>query len=141
MHFISWQDNTKQLCTKTLILKLLHQSMCLHLSINPLAAEYLFLIPSRDTEIISYKPSPGMDFFQCLLFGTDFFLWYSCFPGWEMKLLPYLQYRVSVSTLILKRGTRIFSFHSYVLYIVKINISFCLSKVGSPGADLSASHA
>ena len=29
-----------------------------------------------------HKPSPGTDFlFQCLLFGMDFFLWYSCFPG------------------------------------------------------------
>ena len=31
-----------------------------------------------------------MDFFQCLQFGTDFLLWYSCFPGWELKLRPSL---------------------------------------------------
>ena len=47
-----------------------------------------FLYPSDGTEIFFYKLSPGMDFFQCLLFGTDFFLWYSCILGWELKLRP-----------------------------------------------------
>ena len=71
--------------------------------------------------------------FQCLLFGTDFFLWYSCFLGWEVKIHPHPQYRVSVYTLFLKWRTRKFNFRSYVLSLVKINISFCLSKVGSMG--------
>ena len=38
---------------------------------NLLAAE--FFLPFRVTDIIFYKPSPGTEFFQCLLFGTDFF--------------------------------------------------------------------
>ena len=25
-------------------------------------------------------------FSPCLLFGTDFFLWYSCFPAWELPM-------------------------------------------------------
>ena len=100
-----------------------------------------FLYPSGCTEIIFYKPSPGTKlFFQCLLFGTDFFHWYSCFSGWELKLRPYLQYRVSVYTQFLKWRTRKFNFRSYVLNLLLINISFCLSKVDSPGIDLSASH-
>ena len=35
-----------------------------------------------------YKTFTWHGLFLKLLFGTDFFLWYSCFPGWELKLLP-----------------------------------------------------
>ena len=40
--------------------------------LNPLTVEFFF-IPFRSTKIIFYKPSPGTEFFQCLVFGTDFF--------------------------------------------------------------------
>ena len=40
----------------------------------------------------------------------------------------------------LKRRTSRVNFHSYVLIVVKINKSICLSKVGSSGADLSATR-
>ena len=68
-------------------------------------------------------------FFQRLLFGTDFFLWYSCFLGWKLKLRPHPQYKVSEYTLILKRRTRKFNFLSYVLKLVKINISFFFQRL------------
>ena len=48
-----------------------------------------FLLPSNWHEVNFYKPSLDTDFlFQCLSFETDFFLWYSCFLGWELKLRP-----------------------------------------------------
>ena len=73
-----------------------------------------------------------------LLFGMDFFfVFYSYFLGWELKLCPHSQYRVSVYTLFIKQRIRKFNFHSYVLNLVKISISFFLSKFGSHGVDLS----
>ena len=54
------------------------------------------------------------------------------FPGLRIEALP-------LSTV--KRRTRKFNFHSYVLNLVQINRNVCLSKVGSPGADLLASRA
>ena len=59
------------------------------------------------------------------------------FPGLRIEAPN----RVSVYTLSLKRRTMKLNFRSYILNLVKINISFFLSKVGSPGADLSANHA
>ena len=38
----------------------------------------VFCYPRFGTEIIFYIPSPGPEVFPCLLFGTNFFLWYSC---------------------------------------------------------------
>ena len=76
-------------------------------------------------------------FFQCLLFGTDFFL-VLVFPGLRIEA-PTLS-TVSAYT-FLKQRTRKLNFRSYLLNLVKINISYCLSKVDSPEVDLSASHA
>ena len=68
------------------------------------------------------------------------------FPGLRIELRPYIQYRVVyiyiyiciyIYTQFLKLRTRKFNFRSYLLNEVSINISFCLSKVGSPEADLS----
>ena len=58
----------------------------------PFGYRVFLLYPSVGTEIIFLeKPSPGTEFsFQGLLFGTDIFLWYSCFPGGELKLRPPL---------------------------------------------------
>ena len=64
-------------------------SMRIESHFNPLAVEF-FCQPSRGTEIIFYKPSPGTNFFQCLPFGMDFCLWYSCFSGWEWIEAPPL---------------------------------------------------
>ena len=58
------------------------------------------------------------------------FLWYSCFPGWELKRCPYLQYEVRVYTQFWKHRTMKFNSCSYGLYLVKISIFFCLSEVG-----------
>ena len=51
-----------------------------HISINLLAVESFFY-PPIGTEIMFYIRSPGTKFLPCVLFGTDFFLWNSRFPG------------------------------------------------------------
>ena len=64
--------------------------------------------------------------------------------GLRIAALSHSQYRVSVYTCIytfLKRKISRFNFRSYVLNLVKINISFFLSKVESLGTDLSITRA
>ena len=90
-------------------------------------------------EIIFYKPSPGTDFSQCLLFGTDFFLLYSCFSGWELKLRPYLQYGV-VYIHFFKAENQEIQFPLLCTKPSKDKQVFS-SKDGSPRVDLSASRA
>ena len=97
-----------------------------------------FFIPFRGTEIIFYIPSPGTEFFSFLLWHR--LLWYSCFPGWELKLFPYLQYRVSVYTLSKAENQEI-QFPLLYTKPIKDKHKFFLSKVGSSGADLSANRA
>ena len=63
------------------------------------------------------------------------------FPWLRTEAPLHLLYAVSVSTNLLKRGTRKLNFCSYVLNLVLKNISFHLSKIGSPEVDLSAIHA
>ena len=59
-------------------------------------------------ELIFYKPSPGTDFFfQCLLFGTDFFLWYS---GLRMEALTASTVQVKCKYPFLKQITSRFNF-------------------------------
>ena len=58
------------------------------------------------------------------------------FPGLRIEALPPpppLKIQRECIYTVLKRRTRKFNFRCYVLNIVKINISFYLSKVGSPG--------
>ena len=62
------------------------------------------------------------------------------FSGLRIEALPPTQYRVSVYTLVLKRRTEKFNFR-YVVNLIKLNTSFWLSTIGSPGADLSALRA
>ena len=63
------------------------------------------------------------------------------FLGLRIELCPYLQYWVSVYTQLLKRRTRKFNFRSFVLQpSIDINISFYLSKVGSPSQGLFIGH-
>ena len=52
---------------------------------NPLAVELFYILrwARRFLQVFTWH---GL--FQCLLFGMDFFLWYSCFPGWDLKLRP-----------------------------------------------------
>ena len=101
-----------------------------------------FLNPSGGMEIIFYIPSPGTEFlFECLLFGMDFFVWYSCFPGWELKLRPYLQYRVSIYTQFFKRENQEIKFPLLCTKLSKDKHKFLSFKVGSPGVDLLASYA
>ena len=106
---------------------------------NPLAAEFVIPFRAHGDKFLQTLTWHGL--FSMFTVWTDFFLCYSCFLGWELKLCLYLQYRVSVYTLFLKRRTRKFIFRSYVLNVIKINISFFLSNVGSPGVDLSTSCA
>ena len=55
-----------------------------------------FYYPPLGIEVIFFTYLHlAQSFFPCLLFGTDFFLWYSCFPGWELKLRPHQQHRAS----------------------------------------------
>ena len=83
---------------------------------NSLAAEFSCYLRIGMEIIFTYL---HLDFyFPYLLFGTDFFLGYSYFPGCELKLCPYLTYRVSVYTQFLKRRTRKLNFCSYVLNLV-----------------------
>ena len=81
------------------------------LVLNPLAAEF-FLVTSnwhRDNYLHLARRFFHVDCLTWTFFG------YSCFPGWQLKLRPYLQYRVSVYTQFLKWRTSKFNFHSYVL--------------------------
>ena len=72
-----------------------------------------------------------------------FTVWHELFslvvmlPRVRIEALSLSQYRVTVYTVFFKQRTSRFNFHSYVLTIIKINISF-FSKVGSPGVNLSA---
>ena len=75
--------------------------------VNPLAAEF-FCNPAIGMKIIfkffTYLHLAWV--FSMFTVCTDFFLWYSCFLGWEMKLRSYLHYRVTIYIKILKRRTR-----------------------------------
>ena len=98
---------------------------------NPLAAEF-FLLPSywHEDNLLLTCTWHGVYSSKFTVF------WYSCFPGWELNLHPYLQHRESVYTQFLKEIQ--FSLFCTKHSIDKvINISFCLSKVGCPVADLS----
>ena len=66
---------------------------------NPLAAEFL-LLPFIGHRVNCLQTFTWHWFsFSMFTVFTDFFLWYSCFPGWELKLLSHPQYKVSVYTL------------------------------------------
>ena len=73
-----------------------------------------FFIPFRGVEIIFYKSSSGTEFF----FKFYGLFWYSHFPGCELKLCPYLQYKISVYTKFFKRRVTTLNFCSYVLNLV-----------------------
>ena len=60
----------------------------------------------------------------------DLFLWYSCFQNWSSS---YLQYKINVLYPFFKRRTRKFIFRSYVLNLVKINLSFFFQRLVVPG--------
>ena len=63
------------------------------------------------------------------------------FPGLPIEAPPQSTVQGKCIYTFFKQKTRKFNFRSYVLNLIKMNISFCLSKVGSPGADLSALRA
>ena len=76
----------------------------------------------------------GVNFVQTFTWrGLYFFMftvWHEfcslvLFLGWELKLSPYSQYRV--------RRTSRFYFRSYVLNLVKINISFFFQRLAVHG--------
>ena len=78
-----------------------------------------------------YKPSSGTDFlFQCLglLFGTDFSL-VLMFPGLRIEAPPPIDTTGRCTYTLLKWRTSRFNFNSYVLNLVKINISYYLSRL------------
>ena len=64
------------------------------------------------------------------------------FPGQKIEAPPLstVQSKCILYTFLKLRTSR-FNFRSYVINLVMVNISCFLSKVGSPGADLSAFHA
>ena len=129
---------------KCQILQLTSTHFCASLNsfrdINPLAGEFFF------------QPFAGhrVNFLQIFTWhGLSllmFTVWHGLpslvlmFSGLRIEAPPHPQYRVSVYTLF-KAETSRFNFCSYVLNLVKINISFFLSKAGSPGANLSAARA
>ena len=63
------------------------------------------------------------------------------FARLKIEVPPLSTVQVKCIYTILKRRTRKFNFSFYVLNLIKINIRFCLSKVGSPEADISANSA
>ena len=97
-------------------------------SVNPLAA--VFFIPFRGQgDNFFYKPSPDTEFFFNVYCLAQNFSLVLMFPGLRINI--YLQYResvytqvLSVYTQLLKWRTRKFNFQSYILNLVKINISF-----------------
>ena len=108
--------------------------------LNPLAAEF-FSLPFRGMEIFFTNPHLARTFFVNVYCSAWTFIFGShVFWAEDWSSTPST-YRVSVYTLFLKQRARKFNFCSYVLNLVKINISCCLSKVGSPGADLLAFYA
>ena len=70
------------------------------------------------TEIIFYIPSPGADFFQCLLFGTDFSL-VLMFPGLIIEAPLLFTVQGKCIYIFLKRRIRKLNFRSYVPSIDK----------------------
>ena len=96
-----------------------------------------FLLPSAGHEIIFYVPSSGTEFFSMFTVQHGLFSLVLMFPELRFEVLPLF----TAQGKSIKRRTRKFNFRSYVLNPVQINISFCLSNVGSPEAKLSASRA
>ena len=98
-----------------------------------------FQYPSLSTEL---------NFLQNLHLARTFFSMFTVqhrlfslvlmFSGTRIKAPPHPQYGVSVYTHFLKQRTNRFSFHTYVLNLVKIYKILFLSKGRSPGVDLLA---
>ena len=91
-----------------------------------------FPLPFSGTKIIFKNPHRARTFFfnvYCLAWTFFFGTHVSRAGNWS-SLSPNPRY--SVYTRFLKQRTSRFIFRSYVLNVVKIKISFCVSKVGSP---------
>ena len=101
----------------------------------PLAAEF-FCNQPFGTGIIFYIPSSGTYFFHVMFSTNVLFGTLVLRAENEAPPLSIVQGRCIYT--IFKAGNQGFNFRFYVLNLVQINISFCLSKVGSPRADLSA---
>ena len=108
--------------------------------LNPLAADFFFATLLGARSYFFYIPSPGTELFPCLLFGTDFFLGYSCFPGWNLTPPQSTVQGKSIYT-IFKAENQEIQFPLLCTKHSKFKHKFFLSKVGSPEADLSAIRA
>ena len=91
-----------------------------------------FLYPPLGTALIFtnlHLAWTGMDIFNVYCLARTFFFGphVSRIENWSSTLIHSTVYT------LLKWRTRKFNFRSYVLNLVKINIRFFLSKVGSPG--------
>ena len=96
--------------------------------------------------VIFYKHSLRTDFFfQC--FFNVLVQCFQCnvlhrlFSRLRIEAPPLSTVQGKCIYTFLKRRISRFNFRSYVLNLVNINIRFFLSKIGSPGGDLSATHA
>ena len=101
-------------CSRRLVFRFAAPRTLNNLQVNPFGCVGFLLLPS------SWHGDNFLHIctWHWVYFSMDFSLGYSCFPGWELKLCPYLQYSVSVYTQFLKRRTRKFNFCFYVLNLV-----------------------
>ena len=117
-----------------------HISTCFPTEILTLWLHSFFCYPRISTEIFLLQTLTwyGLSYPMFTVWHRYFFL-VLMFPGLRIVAPP--PSTVSIYTLFLRRRTRKFNFRSYVPNLVEINISLCLSKVGSLGADVQAFRA
>ena len=103
--------------------------------VNPLAA--YFFIPLRGTEIFFINLSLSQTFLNVYCWAQTIFFGARISRAENLSSAPFTVQGKCIYTFFKAENQEI-QFRSYVLNLVKINISFFLSKVGSTGADLSA---
>ena len=103
-------------------------------SFNPLAAELFSLLPCVGHGVNFYKPSLwyGLSFSMFTVWHAHFSL-VLMISGLRNEAPPPSIVKVSVYTLFLQQRTNRFHFSSYVLNLVKINISFFFRRLVVPG--------
>ena len=107
--------------------------------VNPLPAKFFYILHGHGDNFLQTFTWHGL--FSMFTVWHGFFSFVLTFPGLRIEdPTPSIVQGKSIYTFF-KRRTRKYNFRSYVLNLVKINISFCLSKVGRHGTDLSISRA
>ena len=92
-----------------------------------------FLYPSVGTKIIFYKPSMAWNFFSMFTIWHGYFSLVLMFHGLRIDAPPISTVQSKCIYTFLKPKIRKFDFCSYVLNLVKINISFVFQRMLVPG--------